>query len=81
MDEQYKKIKKKLEDDITSLQDIIKDFDKAIELNPNFSEAYFNRGKAKEQLAKMEYALNAINDKIETSEKNTGGSGSSISKG
>lgn len=69
MDEQYKKIKKKLEDDITSLQDIIKDFDKAIELNPNFSEAYFNRGKAKEQLAKMEYALNAINDKIETSEK------------
>lgn len=66
MDEQYKK---KLEDDITSLQDIIKDFDKAIELNPNFSEAYLNRGKAKVQLAKMEYMLNAINDKIETSEK------------
>lgn len=69
MDEQYKKIKKNLEDDITSLQDIIKDYDKAIELNPNFSEAYLNRGKAKEQLAKMEYALNAINYKIETSEK------------
>ena len=64
MKEKFLKIKNDLENDIELLESAIKDYSKAIELNPNYAEAYFDRGKARGDLIEKEKLLEAINYKI-----------------
>lgn len=64
MKEKLLKIKNDLEEQIQLLESAIKDYNKVIELNPNYAEAYFNRGKARAQLIEKEKVLAAINYKI-----------------
>ena len=51
---------------INYLEEAIKDFNKAIELNPNYSKAYYNRGNTKKDLANaynnIDYLEEAIKD-------------------
>ena len=64
MKEKFLKIKNDLEEQIQLLESAIEEYSKAIELNPNYAEAYFNRGKARAQLIEKEKVLAAINYKI-----------------
>lgn len=51
-------------------EEAIKDFNKAIELNPNISEAYNNRGNAKNNLKQYEEAIKDYDKAIELNPNN-----------
>ncbi len=46
-------------------EEAIKDYDKAIELNPQYAKAYNNRGKAKAKLGRNEEAIKDYDKAIE----------------
>jgi len=50
----------------------IKIYDKAIELNPNFAEAYYNRGNAYSDLKQYERAIEDYNKAIELNPEDKG---------
>jgi lipoprotein NlpI len=52
-------------DDLQDYDGAIKDFSKAIEINPNFAEAYNNRGNAKANLQDYDGAIEDYNKAIE----------------
>ncbi len=43
--------------ELEQYQEALEDYDKALEINPNFAEAYINRGTAKAELSRWEDAL------------------------
>ena len=51
-------------------QGAIADFDKAIEINPKYADAYNNRGNAKNQLKQYQEAIADYNKAIELNPKN-----------
>lgn len=64
MKEKFLEIKNDLEEQIKLLEDSITNYSKAIELKPNYAEAYFNRGQARAELIEKVKLLEAINYKI-----------------
>ena len=57
--------------DLENNEEAIKDYDKAIELNPNYSDAYNNRGVAKKNSGKYEEAIKDYNKAIELNPNNS----------
>ena len=57
--------------DLKQYEEAIKDYDKAIELNPNYSEAYNNRGKDKYNLGLYKEAIEDFNKAIELNPNNS----------
>lgn len=60
--EDLKLIIKGLSEKVKNLKESIEDYTTAIRMNPNYSEAYNNRGKAKMDLSETEKALEFYQD-------------------
>ena len=57
--------------DLENNEEAIKDYDKAIELNPNYSDAYNNRGVSKSDLGNNEEAIKDYDKAIESNPNNS----------